>query len=101
MLLQFLRAANVEDFMRIDRAFSELLALLDVIALEDDDVFADRNEVLLFGVRLRIFDNNAALAANTWPEVHDAVDLRDFRRVFWTARLEQLRDARQTAGDVL
>ena len=41
MLLQFLRTADVQNFMRIDRAFSQLLAFLHVVALEDDDVFAD------------------------------------------------------------
>ena len=34
--------------MRINRAFSQLLAFLHVIALEDDDVLADRDEMLLF-----------------------------------------------------
>ncbi len=30
VLLQFLRAADVEDFVRVDRAFGQLLAFLDV-----------------------------------------------------------------------
>ena len=30
MLLQFLRAADVENFVRVDRAFGQLLALLHV-----------------------------------------------------------------------
>ena len=41
VLLQFLRAADIEDLVRVNRAFGELLAFLDVIALEDDDVLAD------------------------------------------------------------
>ena len=41
VLLQFLRAADVQDFVRNDRAFGQLLALLDEVALEDDDVLAD------------------------------------------------------------
>ena len=53
MLLQFLRAANVEDFVRVNRAFGQLLAFLDEIALEDDDVFADGDEVFLFRLCLR------------------------------------------------
>ena len=48
VLLELLRAADVEDFVRVDRAFGELLALLDDVALEDDDVLADGDEVLLF-----------------------------------------------------
>ena len=41
VLLQFLRAADVENFVRIDRAFGQLLAFLDEVALEHDDVLAD------------------------------------------------------------
>jgi hypothetical protein len=50
---------------------------------------------------LRILDDDAALAAHARTEIHDAVDLRDLRRVLRTARFEQLGHARQTAGDVL
>ena len=38
VFLQFLRSADLEDFVRIHRAFGELLAFLDHVALEDDDV---------------------------------------------------------------
>ena len=48
VLLQFLRAADVENFVRVNRAFGQLLAFLHEIALEDDDVLADRNEMFLF-----------------------------------------------------
>ena len=48
VFLQFLRSADVENFVRIDRAFGQLLAFLHEIALEDDDVLADRDEVFLF-----------------------------------------------------
>ena len=101
VFLKFLRTAHVEDFMRIDRPFSELLAFLDVIAFEDDDVLADRDEVFLFRVRLRIFDDDAALAADARAEVHDAIDLRNLRGVFRPASLEQFGNTRQTARDVL
>ena len=40
VLLQILRSADLEDFVRDDRTFGELLALLHEVALEDDDVLA-------------------------------------------------------------
>ena len=42
-----------------------------------------------------------ALAAHRSANFDDAVDLGDLGRVFRTARFEQFRHARQTAGDVL
>src|ERR1017187_8500865 len=100
MFLQFLRATDFENLVRVHRAFGELLAFLDEIALEDDDVLADRDEMLLRQLRLWIGDEHAALAAHARTEVRDAVNLGDFRRVFRTTGLEQFRNARQTASDV-
>ena len=51
VLLQFLRAADVENLVRIHRAFGQLLAFLHEVALEHDDVFADGDEVFLFELR--------------------------------------------------
>src|ERR1035441_4369609 len=81
VLLQFLRAADVENLVRVDRAFGELLPFLDVIALEDDDMSADRNEVFLLHGGLLVLDEDTALAAHTGPEVHDALDLRSNKRM--------------------
>ena len=53
VLLQVLRSADLEDFVRNDRTFGELLALLHEVALEDDDVLGQRDEMLLFRARLR------------------------------------------------
>ena len=52
VLLQILRSADLENFVRDDRAFGELLAFLHEVALEDDDVLAERDEVFLFGAGL-------------------------------------------------
>ena len=40
IFLQVLRSADLEHFVRDDRAFGELLALLDDVALVDDEVLA-------------------------------------------------------------
>src|SRR6185436_14257004 len=69
VLLQFLRPADVENFMRDNRTFSQLLAFLHEIALEDNNVFADRNEVFLFRAGLRIFDDDRTFATNGWAEI--------------------------------
>ena len=101
VFLQFLRSADLEDFVRVHRAFGQLLALLYHVALENNDVLADGDEVFLLRLGLRVLDEHAALAAHARAKVHDAVDLGDFRRVLRPARLEQFGHPRQTAGDVL
>ena len=101
VLLEFLRTADVENLVGINRAFGQLLALFDIIALEDDDVLADRDEVFLFHAGLLVLDEDAALATNAGAEIHDAVDLGDFGCVLRTAGLEEFGHTRQTARDVL
>src|SRR6266540_3742151 len=101
VLLEFLRAADVEDLVRIDGTFGQLLALLDEVALEDDDVLADGDEVLLLGAGLRILDEDAPFAADAGAEIHDAVDLGDFGSFLGMAGFEEFGHAREAAGNVL
>ncbi len=101
VLLQVLRSADLENFMRDNRTFGELLALLHEVALEDDDVLVERDEVLLLRAGLGILDDELALAADRAADFDDAVDLRDLGRVLRTARFEEFGHTRQTAGDVL
>ena len=88
MFLEFLRSANIQNLMRIDGTFGQLLAFADVIALKDDYVFADRNQMLFFRAGLLVLDHDAALATHARPEIDNAVDLRNFRSIFRTARFE-------------
>ena len=53
VLLQVLRSADIENFVRDDGTFGELLAFLHEVALEDDDVLVERDEMLLLGAGLR------------------------------------------------
>src|ERR1051326_1039360 len=101
MFLQLLRAADVEDLVGVNGAFGELLAFLDIIAFEHDDVLADWNEVLFLYPGLLIFDEDATFAPDAGTEVHDTVDLGDLRGVLGPARLKQFGNPRQTAGDIL
>ncbi len=101
MFLQFLRSADFKNFVRVHGAFGQLLAFLHHVALEDNDVLADGDEVFLLHLGLRVFDDNATFAAHACPKVHQTVNLGNFRRVLRTAGFEQLRHAGQTAGNVL
>ena len=100
VFLQLLRAADVEDFVRVHRTFGQLLTFLHEVALEHDDVLTDGDEMFLFELSDWILDENATLTAHARTEVHDAVNLGDFRCVFRTTRFEQFGHTRQTAGDV-
>ncbi len=77
-----------------------MLAFLHEIPLERDNVFSEGDQVLLFCARFRVLQNKSTFAANSPAHFDNAVDLRDLGRIFWTARLEQFGNARQTAGDV-
>ena len=102
VLLERLRPEDLEDFVRDDGTFGELLALLHDVALEDDDVLAQRDrDAPLRCAGLVVFDDELALAANGAADLDDAIDLRDLGGVFRTAGFEELGHARQTAGDVL
>src|SRR3984893_9803977 len=59
-----------------------------------------RNQVLALLADFRS-DFDLALALGVLAEGNLSVDFRDDRELFGLARFEQLRDARQTAGDVL
>jgi hypothetical protein len=45
VFLEFLRSADIEDFMWNNGTFRELLTFLNEIAFEDDNVLVKRNEV--------------------------------------------------------
>src|SRR5258706_9092780 len=101
VLLQLLRSANIEDFMRIDRAFGQLLSFSDVVAFEDDDVLADRDEMFLLSSRGLVLDDHAALAPDTRTKIDNAIDLGNLGRVLGPTSFEQFSNARQTTGDIL
>ena len=100
VFLELLRAANVEDFLRGDGAFGELLAAADVVVLEDDDLLGEGDEVLFGDAGDLVPDDEDALAALVVAEVDDAVDAGDLRDVLGGAGLEELGDAGEAAGDV-
>ena len=101
MLLQFLWTTHFQNFVRHNRAFSQLLTLLHVIAFEYDDVLGERNEMLFLSARVRIFQNQTPFAAYGSAQLDDAVDLGDLSRILRTSSFEQFRNPRQTTRNVL
>ena len=87
--------------MWVDRPFGQLLTLFDLVTLEHDDVFTDRDEMLLFLLGFNITDNDGALASYSRAKINLAVDPGNLGTVLRLACLEQLRYTRQTTGDVL
>src|SRR4029077_18844921 len=98
---EILDTPDRQDVVRCRVAFDYIIALLDDIAILQVDVLALRDQILacllVLAVRL---DGDAALVLVVAPEPHRAGDLGDDRGFLRPARLEQLGDARQTAGDV-
>src|SRR5690606_16295525 len=96
--------------VRVDRTFRQTVTGTYPVALVHSKVLAGRYLVQLrrlVGVlhplivlELHRLHEDLALAALDVAEAHAAVDLRDGGRVLRTARLEQLRHARQAARDV-
>ena len=101
IFLQVLRSADLQHFVRDDRAFRELLPLLHHVALVDNEVLGKRDEVFLFRAGVGVLDDELLLAAHVAGNLDDAVDLCDLGCVLRAARLKELGHARQTAGDVL
>ena len=74
MILQRLWTANFKYLVRIDRTLGQLLALLQQVTLENDDMFADRDEVLFLLPGLHIANDDRALAPNGGTEIHNTID---------------------------
>src|SRR6185436_3935917 len=96
---QRLHALQAQDVVRVRLAVRDDFAALHVFAFEDVEVAPLRNQLFVL-LALLVGDDQAALALRFLTEGHRAGVLREDRRVLRLARLEQIRDARQTAGDV-
>src|SRR6185437_6451984 len=96
---QPLDAQQPQDVAGIGLAVHHGLALLDVFALEHHDVAPLRDQVLVL-VAVHVLDDQALFALGVLAEADHARNLGEDRRFLRLARFEQIRDARQTAGDV-
>ena len=98
---QFLDALDRQNVVRRRIAVDDVIALLDNVAILQMDVLALRDQIFdRIGALFARNDAEALLVLVIAAELHRAGDLRDDRVILGTARLEQFRDARQTAGDV-
>ena len=98
---QRLDALDRQDVVRRRVALDDVVALLDGVAFLEMERLALRDQVLdRLGALLARLDDDAALVLVVAAEADRAVDLGDDRVILRTARLEQLRHPRQTAGDV-
>ena len=98
---ELLDALDRQNVVRRRIAVDDVIALLHDVAVLQMDVLALRDQIF---DRLRAFfvrtDREALLVLVVLAELHRAGDFRDDRVILGTARFEQFRDARQTAGDV-
>ena len=84
---------------RFVRPVGDDFAARRLFALEHVQVAPLRNQLLVL-FALLVSDDEATLFLGLFAELDGARVLGENRRVFGTARLEKVRDARQTAGNV-
>ena len=89
VLLKFLRAADVENFMRNDRTFGELLTFLHEVPLEDDDVLGERDQVLFLRAGVGIGDDQTAFAAHGAANIDNRRRSSRSRRHPWDGELRR------------
>src|SRR5690606_13276854 len=93
------RAEDAQHLVRVDRTGHELLAHLDVVAVEDQQARPHRDRVGdLLGAVVRDDDDLARLVRLV--DADPALRLGDRGDTLGDARLEQLLDSGQTVGDV-
>ena len=98
---EFLDALDRQNVVRRRVAVDDIIALLDDVAVLKMDVLALRDQIFdRLGALFVRHDRQALLVLEVAPELHRAGDFRDDRVILRTARFEQFRHARQTAGDV-
>ena len=97
---ELLDALDRQDVVRRRVAVDDEVAELDLVAVLQVDVLALRDQVLDRVRTVMRLQRQAALVLVVAPELDRARLLGDDGRVLRTARLEQLRHARQTARDV-
>ncbi len=96
-----LLAKNGEKVMEVERAVNQGFASLDVVTFLNVDVHATRNGVFFGGFAILALDVNLAHALGDFAVANDAIDFADDGGILGLASLEELDDARETAGDVL
>ena len=98
--LRLADALDLHQFLRIGRTLGDLVAGLDLLAVGDDRAGTEReHHLVLFA--LVVDDGDRDALALVLAEAKHAGRPREAGDTLGSAGLEQLDDARQTAGDVL
>src|SRR6266699_7271731 len=90
---------QAQDVVRVGRAVYDEFALIHDLTIVRHHVLVLRDQVLVRDT-LRIGDDQTLLALGVLSEGHRSRDLGEQPCILGRARLEELRHARQTAGDV-
>src|SRR5258708_27173903 len=101
MLLQILRSADIQDFMRYNGTFSELRTFLHEIALEYDDVFIERDKVLFFLAAGCVAQDKPPLPANSTAKLDNSIDLCYFGCIVRATSVEEFPNPWLTASNIL
>ena len=88
MFLQFLRTADFQDLVRHDRTLGELLTLFHEIALEHNDVFGERDQMLFFSSGLGILQDQSSFSAGSSAHLNNSIDLCNLSRVLRPTRFK-------------
>src|SRR5580700_5539771 len=98
---KFLDALDRQNVMRRRISIDDIIALFDDVAVLKMDMFAFWDQIFNWlGALFIRNDRNARLVLVVAPELHSAGGLGDNCVILRPARLEELGDSRQTAGDV-
>ena len=93
-------ALDLEDIGRRDSTIRERHTSVDRVTLLDEDLLRGRYEVLTLSAELGGDDDLTVTALEALTEGDDTIDFCYDSRVRWVTCFEELRDTRQTTGDV-
>ena len=93
-------ALDLEDIGRRDSTIRERHTSVDRVTLLDEDLLRGRYEVLTLSAELGGDDDLTVTALEALTEGDDTIDFCYDSRIRWVTCFEELRDTRQTTGDV-
>src|SRR5690606_35331196 len=91
---------QAQDVMRVARTIGDHFTLVHLLAFDDVQVAPLRNQLFVRLAAIGRRNHLTTLALGFLTERDGAADLRQDRRLFRTARFEQVGNTRQTTGDV-
>ena len=99
VLLCFLNALDLDEFLRIARTIDDGIACSDFLSVSDLETSETRNDVGLFGAVVSNNRDDTTLAF-VFTDSNNTSDARERRLALRAASFEQFNNAWQTAGEV-